>query len=71
MFKGLFKAGAPKSELPVPRGGLEDLVGLEGQGDEIPLAAIHAQFDSMGQNRPVDSARTATLVKVIRSSSHG
>lgn len=70
MFKALFK-GAGKGEKPRKRAtSLEDLVADEEiQGDRIALAAIHAQFDTMGQPRRVDDPHTTAMVKVIRS--HG
>ncbi|WP_226581770.1 hypothetical protein [Acuticoccus sediminis] len=68
MFKSLFKwspSAKNGGELPKPvRGGMEELVGVELEGDRIPLAALHAQFDTVGQKRRVDNSRTVAMVKV-------
>ncbi|ORE96013.1 hypothetical protein ATO13_04105 [Stappia sp. 22II-S9-Z10] len=65
MFRAL---AAEKAEKTPRRGGLNDLVGLEMDSEEIPLAAIHAQFDEMGQHRKVDNSHTRAMVKVTRTS---
>ncbi|UOM34531.1 hypothetical protein [Acuticoccus sp. I52.16.1] len=78
MFKSLFKSFAGHKdahELPQPAKakavGIEDLLAGEGQGDRIPLGAIHAQFDTMGQNRASKNQRTSTVVKVMRVPNQG
>ncbi len=73
MFRGFLKAFAGHKdahELPRPverqTCGLEDLLAGEGQGERIPLGAIHAQFDTVGQKRAAPNPRSADVVQVLR-----